>query len=231
VDDRTLGILARFESRADVIADEIASCTLAEVDGFRPFRDVRLYEEIRSLAQQHLQAYVQTARSRRSPAPEMLRGARERAAQRAREMVPLAALVHSYLIAQRVISAAIVHDAGTDAESREGALTLIAATFDYNIATVSAMAEAYVDIVQGDLAELESARRGLVEDLLSSEATPFQRSRGWRSASGSTRTAPMWSPWQPSTRPMTRWADIGHGDGLRRQLRVHPVDPNAQRLS
>jgi sugar diacid utilization regulator len=88
-------------------------------------------------------------------------------------MVPLAALVHPYLIAQREISAAIVRYSGTDAESREAALTLIAATFDYNIATVSAMAEAYVDIVQGDLAELDSARRGLVEDLLSSEATPF----------------------------------------------------------
>jgi hypothetical protein len=41
------------------------------------------------------------------PSPAMLAAARERAAVRAREMVPPAALLQSYLIAQRVISAAI----------------------------------------------------------------------------------------------------------------------------
>jgi sugar diacid utilization regulator len=41
-------------------------------------------------------------------------------------------------------------------------------TFDYNIAVAAAMAEAYVEVVQGDLADVESARRGLVETLLTS---------------------------------------------------------------
>ena len=88
---------------------------------------------------------------------------------RARELVPLAALVHSYLIAQRVISAALAREADTGAQSRDAALALIAKTFDYNIAVTAAMADAYVDFVQGDLAELDAARRGLVDALLTSE--------------------------------------------------------------
>jgi PucR C-terminal helix-turn-helix domain/GGDEF-like domain len=170
VDSRAQQILSRFEARADEIADEIAQSTVAEVDGFAPINDPRLSAEIRTLARRHLDGYLATARSGGSPAPAVLAAARERATLRAREMVPLAALVHSYLIAQRVISAAIAREADTDAQSRDTALALIARTFDYNIAVTAAMAEAYVDVVQGELAELDAARRGLVDALLTSEA-------------------------------------------------------------
>jgi hypothetical protein len=67
---------------------------------------------------------------------------------------PLSALLHSYLIAQHVISAAIAAEAGPDARSRGAALELMGRTFDYNIAVAAAMAEAYVEVVQGDLARV-----------------------------------------------------------------------------
>jgi hypothetical protein len=170
VDDIELEILARFEERADEIADEIATCTVAEVDGFGPINDARLHAEIRELARRHLDAYLHTARTGRPPPAHMLQAARERAEQRAREMVPLAAQVQSYLIAQRVIGAAIARCAGPDLRSREAALALTGRTFEYNVAATAAMADAYVDVVQGDLAELDSARRSLVEALLTSGA-------------------------------------------------------------
>jgi sugar diacid utilization regulator len=43
-------------------------------------------------------------------------------------------------------------------------------TFDYNIAVTTAMADAYVEAVQGDLADLDWARRVLVDALLADEA-------------------------------------------------------------
>jgi hypothetical protein len=49
------------------------------------------------------------------------------------------------------------------------------AEFDYNIATTTAMADAYVEVVQGDLAELDSLRRGLVEALLTRDAGAWRR--------------------------------------------------------
>ena len=163
-------ILDRFEARADEIAHEIADCTVAEVEGFQLINDARLNTEIYVLARQHLGAFLQMVRDGGPPAPEVLEAARTRAALRAREMVPLTALVHSYLIAQRVISAALVREAGTDTQSRDAVLALTAKTYDYNIAVTAAMADAYVEVVQGDLAELESARRGLVDTLLTTEA-------------------------------------------------------------
>jgi hypothetical protein len=163
--------MSRFEGRADELAEDIAAATVAEVKGFGLISDAQLHSEIRTLARLHLDAFVSTLRDGGPPPARMLAAARERAASRAREMVPLAALVHSYFIAQREISAAIAREAGTDARSLEAALALIARAFDYNIATTTAMADAYVEVVQGDLAELESSRRGLVDTLLTSDAS------------------------------------------------------------
>ena len=54
----------------------------------------------------------------------MLQAVRDRAATRARQLVPLAAMLHSFMIAQRVISAAIAREAGHGARTRGAALTL-----------------------------------------------------------------------------------------------------------
>jgi sugar diacid utilization regulator len=159
-------ILARFECRADEIAEEIATATVTEVPGFAHVSDGRLHAEIRDLARSHLDAFLASARLGIPPDPAMVTAARQRAAHRAREMVPLAALLHSYLIAQRSITAALACAAGADGRSRGAALELIALTFNYNMAVTSAMAEAYVEVVQGDLADLESARSAFVDALL-----------------------------------------------------------------
>jgi hypothetical protein len=172
VDVRALRLLAGFEARADEIAEEIAAASVAEVPGFGSARSAAVHDEIRTLARRHLDAFLHAARTGGPPSPEVLAAARERAVDRAREMVPLAALLHSYLIAQRVISAAIAAEAGPDARSRGAALELTARTFDYNIATTAAMADAYVEAVQGDLAELEAGRRELVDALLRAGSQP-----------------------------------------------------------
>lgn len=182
MDDLAEQILARFEARADPIAEEIAACSVVEVAGFRGVDDALLRDEIRLLARRHLDAFLESVRSGTPPSDAMLAATRERAVQRAREMVPLAAMVHSYLIAQRVITAAIAREADTDARSRDAALALTAKTFDYNIATTAAMAEAYLEVVQGDLAELDSARRGVIDALLTND--PERRSALARRATG-----------------------------------------------
>ena len=145
VNERALQLLVGFEARADEIADEIAAASVAEVEGFGSVRDPTLRAEIRTLARYHLSAFLHATRTGQPPGPDVLAAARERAAARAREMVPLAALLHSYLIAQRVISAAIADEAGSDTRSRGAALQLTAKTFDYNIAVTAAMADAYVE--------------------------------------------------------------------------------------
>jgi len=166
-------ILSRFEARADEIVEEIAACTVAEVDGFRGVDGSWLEAEMRIIATCHLQTFLGAARTG-APPSKALSEARERTVQRAREMLPLAALVHSSLIAQRVISASIAREAESNVASRDAALALTAITFDYNIAVTAAMAQAYLEVVHGDLSELASARRELVDALLISD--PARRS-------------------------------------------------------
>jgi sugar diacid utilization regulator len=146
---------------------------VAEVDGFRGIDDSRLHAEMRVLGTSHLETFLQAARTG-APSSKALSEARERAVQRAREMLPLSALVHSYLIAQRVISASIAREAESNVPSRDAALALTAMTFDYNIAVTAAMAQAYLEVVHGDLAELASARQELIDALLTND--PERRS-------------------------------------------------------
>src|SRR5205823_12105085 len=95
VDRWARDIVDRFEARADVIADEIAAATVAEVPGFGPGNNTLLDAEVRTLARRHLDAFLHAARSDGPPDPAIVAAARERAARRAREMVPLAVLLHS----------------------------------------------------------------------------------------------------------------------------------------
>ena len=163
-------ILVRFEARVDAIADEIADATITEVAAFGPMTDERLRAEVRALARGQLDGFLAATRAGTRPGPAMLQAVRDRAATRARQLVPLAAMLHSFMIAQRVISATIAREAGNGAHARGAALALTALTFDYNIAVTTAMADAYVEAVQGDLADLDWARRVLIDVLLADEA-------------------------------------------------------------
>src|SRR5215469_13739453 len=169
VDGRAAVLLERFEAAADDVADEIAQASMREVPAFEAMGDLRLQNEIRALAAQHVLAFAQAARTGRPPA-DVLTAARERAVMRARQMVPLSAMLHSHLIAQRVISAALTSAADHDAESRGIALELIARTFDYNIAVTSATVDAYLDVVQGDMLDLNVARRAIVDAAIAGAA-------------------------------------------------------------
>ena len=163
-------ILVRFEARIDAIADEIADATITEVAAFGSMTDERLRAEVRALARGQLDGFLAATRAGTRPGAAMLQAVRDRATTRARQLVPLAAMLHSFMIAQRVISAAITREAGNGARARGAALALTALTFDYNIAVTTAMADAYVEAVQGDLADLDWARRVLIDVLLTGEA-------------------------------------------------------------
>jgi hypothetical protein len=118
VDRGERGILDRLEARAGQIAGEIADAMLAEAQLFGTERDTAVRAEILALTRQHLDGFVAAARAGTGPPAELLTAVRGRAALRARQMMPLAAQLHSLLIAQRVILAAISGEAGGDAGSR-----------------------------------------------------------------------------------------------------------------
>jgi hypothetical protein len=170
VDRRAAALLERFAAAAGHLADEIAEASMREVPAFAAMNDPRLRAEIRDLAAQHVSAFALAARTGTPPPAEVLVAARERAVMRARQMVPLSAMLHSHLIAQRIISAALTSAADSDAASRGIALEMIARTFDYNIAVTAATADAYLDIVQGDMLDLNAARGAVIDAAVSGAA-------------------------------------------------------------
>ena len=170
MDRRAERLLDRFAAAAEDIADEIAEASMREVAAFEATDDGGLRDEIRALAAQHVRAFTLAARTGMPPPAEVLAAARERAVMRARQMVPLSAMLHSHMIAQRIISAALTSSADHDAASRGCALELIARTFDYNIAVTSATAEAYLDVIQGDMLDLNAARRAVIDAALTGAA-------------------------------------------------------------
>lgn len=169
-------ILDRLAARAREIAGEIADAVLAEVATSEVARDAPVLDgavpgttvqsEVRALSRRHLDGFVARTRAGTGPSAELLAGIRDRAALRARQMAPLAAQLQSLLVAQREILAAISREAGDDAASRGAALALTAKAFDYSAAVITTLADAYIDTLQGELAELDTARRALVDAML-----------------------------------------------------------------
>jgi len=159
-------ILDRMKALAGQVTAEMADVMLAEVAVSGMVRDAPAKAELRALARQYLDGFVVVAQAGTGQGAGMLAEVRNLAAQRARRLVPLAPQLHSLLIAQREILTAISRAAGADAHSRSAALALKAKAFDYGSTVITTLADAYIDTVQGELVELEAARRGLVDALL-----------------------------------------------------------------
>ena len=169
--------------------------------------DARLRAEVRALARGQLDAFLQATRA--GARPTQLARSRPRPRRHpGRQLVPLAAMLHSFMIAQRVISAAIAREAGRGARARGAALDLTALTFDYNIAATTAMADAYVEAVQGDLADLDWARRVLIDTLLADQAAATPSCPAAPSAWACTRSPARRRPGQvPRARPDHAWTN------------------------
>jgi sugar diacid utilization regulator len=160
-------VLDRLELRADAIARRMALATRAEVEEYAAVSDPSFAREVLAHAEQHVRAFVVAGRAGRPPAGDGLDFVRERGAQRARELMPLDALLEAYLIGQRTVWEAIVEAAGDSAEGMRTAQALTALTFRYTHAINLAVAEAYLRESTALASEAERGRRDLLDHLLS----------------------------------------------------------------
>jgi len=157
-------LLDRLEQGIDEAIDRMAE-SIATV-AYGSIRDASLPRELRRLARQHVMTFVRSSHRNWEVEPGELEFVRERAAQRAREMVPLAAAVHGHLVAQRTMIEAIASAAGNDSRFQAAALRLVAHLSDYNAAAVTVLVESYIQTVEGERADREADRRNLLEELL-----------------------------------------------------------------
>ena len=161
-------IVGHLAAHVEDLAAETSTTIMSEVAAFGPIRDERLGGELMTLARTGIALLVEVLRRRSMPTPAELVFVSERAGRRARQLVPLSAQLHAYLIANRVVGRAIRSQSGPTVAGYREALELAALAQETTLVTAMAMAEAYLETVEGVLADRERHRSELFTELLSS---------------------------------------------------------------
>jgi sugar diacid utilization regulator len=159
--------LDRLEEDADATARRMAAACRDEIAEYATVRDPAFVQEVLSHAVEHVHAFIRAGRMGSPPAGAELDFVRERGAQRARELMPLDALLEAYLIGQREVWEAVVGAAGTTPEGMRTAQALTALTFSYTHVISVAVADAYLEESNALASEAERGRRNLLDHLLS----------------------------------------------------------------
>jgi hypothetical protein len=160
-------VLQALERDAAEIGRRMALAVRDEIAGYAAVRDPAFAAEVLAHSVEHVHAFVRSVRAGRPPEREELEFVRVRGAARARELLPLEALLEAYLIGQRTVWEAVVAAAGPSREGMSVAQELTAATFVYTHAINVAIAAAYMQESQALASEAERARRDLLDVLLS----------------------------------------------------------------
>ena len=160
-------VLDLLEANAETIAKRMAVAAREEVEEYAAVADPAFAAEVLAHASEHVTAFVRSSRAGRPPEGDELDFVRERGARRARELMPLDALLESYLIGQRTVWEAIVEAAGESPDGMRAAQELTALTFGYTHAINVAVADAYLRESNALATEAERGRRDLLDRLLS----------------------------------------------------------------
>jgi DNA-binding PucR family transcriptional regulator len=160
--EQTLG---RMRTVREEIALAMTSAVFDEVPEFRAIRAAEFRDEVYLHSLDHVDAFIETAEAGLQPQAVSFGFVHSRGAQRARELLPLDALLHAYRLGQREVWRAVVAAAGRD---RDAALALSEFTIAYLNAISTAVAGAYGQSERHAVAEIGRRRRELLEDIVDS---------------------------------------------------------------
>jgi PucR C-terminal helix-turn-helix domain/GGDEF-like domain len=170
-------VLDRLEEDAEATARRMAAACRQEIAEYATVRDPVFAQEVLAHAVEHVHAFIRAGRTGSPPAGAELDFVRERGAQRARELMPLDALLEAYLVGQRTVWEAVVGAAGTSPEGMRTAQALTALTFRYTHAISVAVADAYLRESNALASEAERGRRNLLDHLLSGHGPGAEEER------------------------------------------------------
>jgi PucR C-terminal helix-turn-helix domain len=135
-------ILAEVELAADPLVDRM----MAEIRASSPLYDGApdaLLAEVRTHCHEHLRVFLRCGAEDRAPARRELAFVGDRAATRARQGIPLEALIQSYIAGQRAIWGAIHAATPPSPDGLAAGDELTAVTFAYTKAITAMLTDAY----------------------------------------------------------------------------------------
>jgi hypothetical protein len=174
---RHKAIFDALERDAEGLARRMVMAIREEVEEYRTVRDPKIAAEVLAHAVEHVHVIARCGRAGRVPEGAELDFVRQRGATRARQMMPLDALLESYLIGQRTTWETIAEVAGDSPEGMRIAQDLTAWTFRYTHAINVAIAAAYLTESHVLASESERSRRDLLDRLLSGLLPGFDEER------------------------------------------------------
>jgi sugar diacid utilization regulator len=161
-------LLERFERQVEADFETMVGAVAAINDYAPNAEDAILMDELRELGRQHITTFLRFAEDDRAPDVSEFDFMRRWGEQKARDMVPLPANLHTYFIGQQLLADRIVAAAGPDVGLRAEALRLVVRLTEYTALALTASVEGYTETMQRDRADREVAQGDLLEQLLTS---------------------------------------------------------------
>jgi hypothetical protein len=161
-----------FERRREKIALRLVHVMRTEIGEYAALMgpsgsaSPEFQREVVEHALEHVDAFTRAARSGLAPVGEELDFVRRRAETRARQLLPLDALMQAYLLGQRVWWESLVEMAGEQLDDLRALADITTSTFRYTHAISAAVAETYTQVRLRLTADRDRARRDLLDMLL-----------------------------------------------------------------
>jgi DNA-binding PucR family transcriptional regulator len=169
--DALADILDDLERVTDVLAERMLKQYLDSIPSYRALPDVTL-DQIRELNRANLVGFVAAMRESRGPTPDELAMVRESASRRAREGVPLSALLIAYRTGAQIAWTEARVIIGTDPRRMAAGLDLASAVMNWVDEASGAAAQAYLAEHERLASDREASRRDFVDGALSGQLTP-----------------------------------------------------------
>lgn len=160
--ERIVGVL---QERHDLLAEAMVVAIKDEIPAYARANGAVL-EDVRAHCDTHAGLILEVARADRDPRREELAFAREAAARRVRQGVPLDALLAAFRVGHRTVWEAILDEAHETHGGRDAAIALARPAMQYIDIASTQVAEAYLKEEQHLLATADRERRDLLENLL-----------------------------------------------------------------
>jgi sugar diacid utilization regulator len=159
-------VLAALELREDELAEAMLGAILGEIGSYDRPGGEALLADVREHCRLHVDLLMRSLRAGRNADRADLSFARDAAARRVHQGIPLDGLLQAFRVGHRTLWQAIVDEASTSPAGREAAIRLAGEAMEYIDLASTHVAEAYLR-ESGQLAELIQRRhRDLLENLL-----------------------------------------------------------------
>jgi sugar diacid utilization regulator len=159
-------VLATLEGRQERLSEAMLGAIVAEIGAYDRPGGEALAGDVQEHCRLHVGLLMRSLRAGSGPDRDDLGFAREAAARRVHQGIPLDGLLQAFRVGHRTLWQAIVDEAAPSPAGREAAIALAGEAMDYIDLASTHVAEAYLR-ESGQLAELtQRRRRDLLENLL-----------------------------------------------------------------